>query len=200
MDSTRNKVTKQLFPFARRAMGYFSVNFNPHRTISVYLAGVGITLLLTNAIKLYVGYLRPIFYDVCVPDDEYETCTSGDDNSARQSFPSGHSSLSFCGLGLYSCYLEQRFGVSSWRETPAQHQHSSIPYSETDRRSDQMVSGSYIIMLARLSSILSRTPLLLAGFIATSRIVDNHHFPADVVGGSVLGLSIALWIHSIWNA
>jgi diacylglycerol diphosphate phosphatase/phosphatidate phosphatase len=174
-----------------RILGYFSDSFNPHRTFCVYLAGVGLTLLLTDAIKVYVGYLRPIFYDVCVPDEEYQTCTSGDDDDARQSFPSGHSSLSFCGLGLFSFYLEERFGVSKLRES---RHHSIVPPSEIDHQSYQTTIG-----LARIFSILSKSPLLLAGYIATSRIVDNHHFPADVVGGSVLGFSIALWIHNIWN-
>lgn len=165
-------------------------------------------MLLTDVIKAYVGYLRPIFYDVCVPDDQYQTCTTGEDsNEARQSFPSGHSSLSFCGLGLFSCYLEQRFGVSKFRAT-SRHP-SFVPPSEPDdeedddehhgRGHDQSSYHCRNIALARILSILSKSPLLLAGFVATSRIVDNHHFPADVVGGSVLGFSIALWIHNIWN-
>jgi diacylglycerol diphosphate phosphatase/phosphatidate phosphatase len=171
-----------------RILGYFSDSFNPHQTFCVYLAAIGLTLLLTDAIKVYVGYLRPIFFDLCIPDDKYQTCTSGDDDDARQSFPSGHSSLSFCGLGLFSFYLEERFGVSKLR------QHSIVAPSESDHRPHQTTVG-----LTRIFSIISMLPLLLAGYIATSRIVDNHHFPVDVVGGSILGFSIALWIHNIWN-
>jgi membrane-associated phospholipid phosphatase len=40
----------------------------------------------------------------------------------------------------------------------------------------------------------------LATIIATSRVVDNKHFPADVVGGSVLGLGIAVYINGLWYA
>lgn len=190
-----------LLGFTCRMLGYFSDSFNPHRTFCVYLAGIGLTLILTDVIKVYVGYLRPIFYDLCVPDDEYQTCTSGDDENdeARLSFPSGHSSLAFCGLGLFSSYLEQRFGVSKFREQQARGgQHSIVPSSETDHHHNRS-DHHHPIRLSRIYSILSKAPLLLAGFIATSRIVDNHHFPADVVGGAVLGFSIALWIHNIWS-
>ena len=40
-------------------------------------------------------------------------------------------------------------------------------------------------------------PLLLAGWIALSRVVDNHHFPSDVVGGSILGLLVAFVVFYI---
>jgi diacylglycerol diphosphate phosphatase/phosphatidate phosphatase len=161
-----------------------------HKTACVYGTAIGLTNLLTNFAKLYVGYLRPLFYDVCVPDDAYEYCSSGEDNSARKSFPSGHSSISFCGLGLLSFYLEWRFGVSSLRSW---HQDSSV------------VSGEIMVMtqrrplrLERIKSIFCYAPMLLAGFIATSRIVDNKHFPSDVVGGSILGAAIAKLVHGIW--
>jgi membrane-associated phospholipid phosphatase len=47
-------------------------------------------------------------------------------------------------------------------------------------------------------SILCLLPLALALFIASSRVVDNKHFPADVVAGSVLGFSIARYFHFLW--
>lgn len=148
----------------------------------MYLATLGITLLATDAIKTYAGYLRPIFYDQCVPDDEYQTCLGGEDvEDARKSFPSGHASISFCGLGLLSFYLERRFGASHFRNGGGEDtQHVKR------------------LAVARILSVLSKTPLLLAGYIAASRIVDNKHHPADVVGGATLGLSVSLWIHNIW--
>lgn len=159
-----------------------------HRTACVYLVAQGLNLLLTNAIKYYVGYLRPIFYDVCIPDETYEACTSGEgEQEARKSFVSGHSSMAFCGLGLLSFYLERRFGLSSL-QVLRWHPESGLVLLDYQRP----------LRLARMASIVSYTPLLLAGFIAASRVVDNKHFPADVVGGSVLGLAVASWIHKLW--
>jgi diacylglycerol diphosphate phosphatase/phosphatidate phosphatase len=144
-------------------------------------------MFLTNSVKLYVGYLRPVFFDVCEPDGDYEECTSGEDREGRLSFPSGHASYSFCGLLLLSLYLERRFGVSRlrlWMHDPS---------------SGQIVMGHKgPLRLARVVSILCYSPMVLAGFIAASRVVDNKHFPADVVGGAVLGGSIASLVHSIW--
>lgn len=163
-----------------RTLGYFSTSFTPHTTICVYTAAAGLTIVLTDAVKLYVGYLRPVFYDICVPDDTYESCTNDDDSDARKSFPSGHASLSFCGLGLLSFYLERRFGVSKFRIPNSSRPPTTVGFT-------------------RIVSILCKTPLVLAGFIAASRVVDNKHFPADVVGGSVLGFSLSFWIDGIWN-
>ncbi len=146
----------------------------------MYLAAIGITLLATDAVKAYVGYLRPIFYVHCIPDEEYSTCTGDEAEEARRSFPSGHASISFCGLGLLSFYLEKRFGASTFRNVVAP------------------VVDAKSLAMARMLSVASKTPLIVAGFIGASRLVDNMHHPADVVGGATLGLSVAYWIHNIW--
>jgi membrane-associated phospholipid phosphatase len=152
-----------------------------HKSACVWFSGVGLTIFSTNGIKLYVGYLRPIFYDVCEPDDNYEQCGSESDREVRLSFPSGHASLSVCGLLILSLYLERRFGVSKLREV-ARHQ----------------TNGQIKVGPLRVLSIICYSPMLLALFIASSRVADNKHFPADVVGGAVLGGSIANMVHGIW--
>jgi diacylglycerol diphosphate phosphatase / phosphatidate phosphatase len=169
------------FIHRRSLLSYFSKPSSCHKTVCVYLASVGLTLLATDFVKVYVGYLRPIFYDQCMPDDEYTRCTGDDVEDARMSFPSGHASSSFCGLGLLSFYLEKRFGASKFRNA-----------------GPELTPPPKSLAIARVLSVMSKAPLLLAGYISTSRIVDNKHHPADVVGGAALGLSMALWIHSIW--
>jgi diacylglycerol diphosphate phosphatase / phosphatidate phosphatase len=170
-----------------RSLSYFRGVHDMHKTACVFATGVGLTNILTNTVKVYVGYLRPIFYDVCDPDETYQYCTSGQDNAARVSFPSGHSSLAFCGLGLLAFYLEQCFGLSKlqeWRRDPNSGQWRG--------------AQTRPIRMERILSVLCFTPFLVAIFIASSRIVDNKHFPADVVGGSILGASIARFVHGIW--
>jgi membrane-associated phospholipid phosphatase len=178
--------TQRSFSRNSSLLSYFSDRPSScHNTICVYLATVGITILTTDALKLYVGYLRPIFYDQCVPDEQFQTCTGEDEQEVRKSFPSGHSSTSFCGLGLLSFYLEKRFGASQFRNVGSDTSTIAPPTAKS-------------LAMARMLSVASKTPLLLAGYISTSRLIDNKHHPADVVGGAVLGLSVALWIHNIW--
>jgi diacylglycerol diphosphate phosphatase/phosphatidate phosphatase len=103
------------------------------------------------------------------------------------SFPSGHASTSFCGLGLLSFYLECRFGVSSLRK-----------WNEDAETGELILNQTRPVRLERIKSVISYAPLILAGFIAASRVVDNKHFPADVIGGAILGASIAKLVHGVW--
>lgn len=161
-----------------------------HATICIYFVAFGLTLMTTDLVKAYCGYLRPIFYDVCEPDENYEACTqTSDEAGVRRSFPSGHASSSFCGLTLLTLFLHTRFGVPSLREQQyAGQTNSAAPPSASSKDP----------MLCRFISILSLIPMGLALFIAASRVADNKHFPADVVAGSVLGASIANFVHGLW--
>eukprot|EP00535_Pseudo-nitzschia_heimii_P000632 CAMPEP_0197180012 /NCGR_PEP_ID=MMETSP1423-20130617/4778_1 /TAXON_ID=476441 /ORGANISM="Pseudo-nitzschia heimii, Strain UNC1101" /LENGTH=286 /DNA_ID=CAMNT_0042630029 /DNA_START=279 /DNA_END=1139 /DNA_ORIENTATION=+ len=146
------------------------------RTCCVYFLAIGLTQTITNLAKLYVGYLRPIFYDKCDPDEDYQGCTDEEhEQQGRLSFPSGHASLSVCGMLLLSLFLEDSFGATAYRKSRAK-----LPW------------------FARIVSVLCYAPMLLAFFILLSRVHDNHHHPADVVGGALLGGSIASLVFGIW--
>ena len=182
-----------LFPLVSQlALSYWRCpRENVHATLCVYLVATGLTALGTESVKLYAGYLRPIFYELCEPDEEYQTCNNSSSDNARKSFPSGHASLSFCGLTLLTLFLHQRFGLGSIREVRSinnnngEEQQFTIAYKKSP-------------VLYRMISILSLLPMALALFVAASRVHDNKHFPADVVGGAVLGGSVALFAHSLW--
>eukprot|EP00977_Amphora_coffeiformis_P004566 scaffold983_cov168-Amphora_coffeaeformis.AAC.2 len=146
-----------------------------HQTLCVYLVAISTNNVATEALKLYCGSLRPIFYAICQPDEAYETCTTTDSSElddARKSFPSGHASQAWNGLFLLTLYLHQTWGVGG-----------------KCRRS---------IMMARGMSFVAVLPVVLATWIAASRIRDNQHFAADVVGGSMLGAAIAYYVHGVW--
>jgi PAP2 superfamily len=64
-------------------------------TICVYPVAIALTNTVTLAVKLYCGYLRPSFFQLCQPNDGMSECSVANDTSARMSFPSGHASLSF---------------------------------------------------------------------------------------------------------
>lgn len=172
-----------------------------HATLCVVLVAHGITLLITEWIKLYVGYLRPIFYEYCVPNDDYSACTS-EDSDVRKSFPSGHASTSFCGLAILTMYLHRRFGIASVRA------FRSVPMScgtghrtiTTDAVRWKVVYLTSHPLYYRLISVLSLAPMALAIFIAASRVVNNKHFPADVVGGAILGTGVSVYVNGLWFA
>lgn len=163
--------------------------FEKHKVLCVYFTAVGITISLTNCIKLYAGYLRPIFLQGCDPDEAYENCTSGKDREMRLSFPSGHASLSFCGLCVFSFYLEHCYGMSASRVLLLNKQNGDLIIAYKD-------NSRYM----RIMCIMCYFPVVVAIFIAASRVHDNMHFPADVVGGSLLGGSVALLVHQTWYA
>jgi diacylglycerol diphosphate phosphatase/phosphatidate phosphatase len=169
-----------------------------HATLCVYIIAFAIVLVTTDSIKRYAGYLRPIFYELCEPDDALEECTAEDagGNSIRMSFPSGHASTSFCGLMLLSLYLHLRFGLPSVRV------YKMIPETTQNGQQPHRWTAAYTKEPAiyRAISIFSLLPLALACFIATSRIADNKHFPADVVAGSLLGASTAIFTFYLWYA
>ena len=158
-----------------------------HATICTYLVGFGLTMLATETIKHYVGYLRPSFYDLCEPTADYTACTAQDSDDARKSFLSGHASMAFCGLSLLSKYLERSFGIDSVTQVSADEDSNVVIRYKTKSPH-----------FHRLFSILCLLPMASAIFIAASRVVDNKHFPADIVGGSVLGAACAQFAHRLW--
>jgi diacylglycerol diphosphate phosphatase / phosphatidate phosphatase len=158
-------------------------------SVCVYLVAFGLNAVATESVKLYAGYLRPIFYHVCEPEADYQSCASGSANSARKSFPSGHASQSFCGLTLLALFLHARFGLGSIREIRPVVGLDPVHY---------IVAYKKRPSLYRMISVLSLLPMALALFIAASRVHDNKHFPADVVGGAVLGGSIAVFVNGLW--
>jgi membrane-associated phospholipid phosphatase len=128
------------------------MNDEIHKTICVYFMSIGLTQSLTNICKLYCGYLRPIFYDMCQPNDTYEQCqSSSHERQSRVSFISGHASLSVCGLLLLSFYLERLYGVSS--------------YNNNNNNNNNTTRRRLPIQLVRLVSIGCYAPMLLAFFI-----------------------------------
>ncbi|XP_009786763.1 lipid phosphate phosphatase 2 [Nicotiana tabacum] len=89
--------------------------YDVHQAILGLLYSVLITSVLTDAIKDAVGRPRPDFFWRCFPDGKgvFDTVTSNVKctgiksviKEGHKSFPSGHSSWSFAGLGFLAWYL-----------------------------------------------------------------------------------------------
>ncbi|CAB9511464.1 Lipid phosphate phosphatase [Seminavis robusta] len=163
-----------------------------HKTLCVYCIVITITGTGTSILKDFVGYLRPIFYNLCQPSDNYEYCTQGDDDDdLRMSFPSGHASWSFATLTLLYLYLERCLGLSGasqFTTTLATSSNQEIVVLQYPKNAFRY----------RCHSLLCLIPLGLATFVAVSRVHDNEHFPADILAGSLLGATIARHCHQVW--
>ncbi|KAM0874450.1 hypothetical protein ACQ4PT_037432 [Festuca glaucescens] len=95
--------------------------YDLHHGILGILYSVLITAVITDAIKDGVGRPRPDFFWRCFPDgkDVYDNVTTGvlchGEKSVikegHKSFPSGHSSWSFAGLGFLAWYLTGKIAV-----------------------------------------------------------------------------------------
>lgn len=164
-----------------------------HSTLCVYFTAWSLNMIACEFVKNYVGYLRPLFFQFCDPTEDYSECTAGG-NTIRKSFPSGHSSTSFCGMTLLALYIHNRFGMHSKRCFQQVQDRKGGPkllkmtYSEHD--------GG--LPLARLISLAALLPLFVALWIAASRVRDNKHFPADVLAGALIGATLAKYSHGLW--
>ncbi|OAY31376.1 lipid phosphate phosphatase 2 isoform X1 [Manihot esculenta] len=94
--------------------------YDLHHSILGLLFSVLITAVITDAIKNAVGRPRPDFFWRCFPDgkDFYnqwgDVICHGKDSDIKEghkSFPSGHTSWSFAGLGFLSLYLSGKIKV-----------------------------------------------------------------------------------------
>ena len=148
-----------------------------------------------------IGYLRPMMLDVCQPyynqADSAWYC-SNDVMDNRLSFPSNHSTWSSCGMLLLSMYLSKRFGIASIQTNGANFHKTKTVSSFSTSKKHQLTQKSDIQAYYRLISFLCYSPILFGIFIEASRVVDNRHFPADVITGIVLGGSMASMVFGIW--
>eukprot|EP00128_Syssomonas_multiformis_P004267 Colp12_sorted_trinity150504_noHs@8718 len=124
--------------------------------LCVFLNGV-----LTNLLKVMIGRPRPSFFYRCYPDGVYhEGLCTGPESQVKEgfkSFPSGHTSWAFSGLGYFSLFLCGQLRLMSERKG----------------------------QVWKLLTIL--LPLFVAVYVAASRVRDYWHHPTDVLAGAVIG-------------
>lgn len=75
--------------------------------ITAFSMAIGLSEGTTQMLKLWIQRRRPSFYDLCGFDKQTLSCTAPPEyiREANFSFPSGHSSLSCCGMTFLVWYF-----------------------------------------------------------------------------------------------
>lgn len=159
-----------------------------HSSICALLSTIGMSEFITCLIKYFVGRLRPNFYQLCGFDITTLTCTNPIDLiiEARQSFPSGHSSLSTSGMGILAYFFLGRVGVAT-----------ATGVSVMNNRGCRKTMDKNLLT-RKIYVFLALLPLVYSTFCASSRLVDNWHHPSDVVGGICIGLFCSTVNYHLW--
>lgn len=163
---------------------YLLNRWHAHHMLNVSLLGlalcISVTGVLTNVLKAWVGKLRPDFLARCGPGPQISldkfvdisVCTAplGKDllQDGMRSTPSGHSSVAFTAFGYLCIWL-----YGQWRLCALSSVEKPL----------------YMYIVAAV-------PLMLAIYIALSRVQDYKHTFLDVTLGSVLGCTVAFMVHS----
>lgn len=148
-----------------------------------YVWTMAFSEFLVGCGKRYCGYWRPHFLHECEFNATIGACTF-DDHQMFRSFPSAHASSSMAAL-LHTSY--RLLGACRVASIPRRLQLGRSPAASVD--------------LSGLLTSLCLLPMSLAWWIALSRVSDNAHHPADVVGGVLIGGgSATLWYLRYFHA
>ncbi|PKI60016.1 hypothetical protein CRG98_019604 [Punica granatum] len=144
-----------------------------HATLGLLYA-VGLTAVITDAIKVAVGRPRPNFFYRCFPDGEpvfdnvtHDVLCYGDKAVIKEgykSFPSGHTSWSFAGLVFLSWYMSGKIRAFN--------------------------HGGHV---AKLCIVF--LPVLAAILVGVSRVDDYWHHWQDVFTGAIIGTVLSTFCY-----
>lgn len=171
-----------------------------------------LTGAITNLLKSWVGRPRPDLLDRCKPRSatpldayhsslvNYTVCTVPLDSSRLddgfRSFPSGHSSSAFSGLVYLALCIRAALTSVVHRVTNS-YAYSSAPtepQGEEETNTRTPPPDDPLTPIA-FSVILPLVPVLVAAYIAVSRLMDYRHHPTDVLAGATLGTVVAVTVY-----
>ncbi|PSR78354.1 phosphatidic acid phosphatase type 2/haloperoxidase [Coniella lustricola] len=189
-----------------------------HVTLLGLLIALILTSFITDIVKNTVGRPRPDLIARCKPAPGttintlvgIDVCTETRAHVLHdgwRSFPSGHSSFSFAGLGYLSLFLagqvrlfvvgryhveeRERGGGILRSGGNARGGHDGSGNNNNDNDDEQEHAVYARGDLAR--ALLCLAPLLGAAMIAISRCQDYRHDVYDVCTGALLGYVVAYW-------
>ncbi|EGG09471.1 uncharacterized protein MELLADRAFT_34423 [Melampsora larici-populina 98AG31] len=152
-----------------------------HHGLLGLLLGLSLTTVVTQVTKICIGRPRPDLLDRCKPQLPLPMGTIWTNSSicsthtksyrlidGFRSFPSGHSSTAWAGLGFLSLYTSAKLKT----------------FEKPERRV--------------VNPIFSLLPLILASWISISRTMDYRHHWEDVVIGGLLGMLMAWFSYRMY--
>jgi diacylglycerol diphosphate phosphatase / phosphatidate phosphatase len=166
-----------------------------HVTVLGLAIGLILTATLTDLIKNMVGRPRPDLLARCKPAPgtpehtlvTIDVCTEKEHHRLHdgwRSFPSGHSSFSFAGLGYLSLFLAGQLKIFVLRSSggPASGDEGTGSVERVIHARGDLGRALFCLL-----------PLLGATTIAISRCQDYRHDVYDVSIGAGLGWIITYW-------
>lgn len=151
--------------------------------VRMYYFCIAITFITTDAIKVFVGDPRPCFLEIQENEsDDWKL------KNSRQSFISGHASLSMSSLCLLTIMFYQ-----SWMFTQTKAYHIGNKISKTCNPHQYYLADFWYLLrdVPLVAVILVFTPVCIAVYIGLTRITDYKHFAVDVTGGMIIGACMA---------
>ncbi|KAG5882436.1 hypothetical protein JTB14_025242 [Gonioctena quinquepunctata] len=129
--------------------------------------------VFTSTLKVNIGRPRPNFFLRCFPDGygtNLDECTGEYQGlmDGRKSFPSGHASFAFTSMVYLTLHLRKL----------------------VDLKKPRFLRGIIIFLMFM--------PILSAMLIAVSRVTDYHHHFSDIIGGAILGSTIAYIVQDLY--
>ncbi|KAG8901121.1 hypothetical protein FRB99_005553 [Tulasnella sp. 403] len=139
----------------------------------------GRAYFLKSRVGKCLGRLRPDFLARCAWSEALTACTGKDSVvlNGRMSFPSGHSSTAFSGLGFLFLFLAGKTGACCL----------------TAAQSRAGLTSSRLLKLS-----ITIAPLVLASWIAITRLEDYRHHKEDIIVGSLIGFLSSLAAYTIY--
>ncbi|KAK3380869.1 phosphatidic acid phosphatase type 2/haloperoxidase [Podospora didyma] len=173
----------------------FAASASPHKhhvTVLGFAIGLILTSFLTDVIKNMVGRPRPDLLARCLPNPKLDSssaplvsidvCTQTHHHTLHdgwRSFPSGHTSFAFAGLGYLSLFLAGQMRIFA---------HGGAPGTASiGDHAEKLVRGDLV------RALLCLGPLLGATMIGISRCQDYRHDVYDVCIGGLLGWVVTYW-------
>lgn len=170
-----NRITWTDKEFSRNKMGV-------HHCIDLGLALLA-TACATQTIKNVVGRPRPSFYYLCNYKGYADAVNSGNFTLYSQR-------TQFMALGNYNECLNQNGKPDAISSFPSGH--TSIAFSGMFYTVLILCKMFHITDFCTIEAALCFSPLLLATYIAITRVQDFKHHEDDIMGGFIIGMICTL--------
>lgn len=175
--------------------GTLGILFGPrgdmHAAVCSFILAMAMKIFVVACIKNYAGYFRPSFYNMCQFNEETLVCDD-ETTSARESFPSGHAATALASMTLVSLFLLGKVRGGTRQRGVSEAATEAKPVDDVD---DIMWTPT---LIEKPLALLAISPIFLGMFIASSRVRDNWHHPADVICGGIIGMGCSMFAHGLW--